>query len=608
MAREKKAVDPGDGPVAAFAAELRRLRDQAGRPSYRQMGKAGNVSYSRLSEADRGYSLPTLDMVVAYVRGCGGDASAVSAMERRWRETRAAVLAGRDGAEPPAVRPLDEQAPPEVGGFRLFGRLGAGAMGRVYLAERGDGEVVAVKLIRPELADDPVFRRRFAHEVRAISAVRSPYIAPFVAADPDPAAGPPWLAAGYVPGPSLREAVAGGGLPAPVVARIAAGLAEALVAVHAAGIVHRDLKPANVLLTAEGPRVIDFGIARALDGTQLTVAGQRVGTPAFMAPEEIEDDRRGGPAADVFAFGAVLVYALTGRPPFGEGPDEQAVLRRVLEQPPDLSEVTDPGLRDLIGRCLEKDPGLRPTAVELAGICQTLLKGVPAGPGWLPGALQEEAAGRTVLAASLRRRPDRSRRRWSGAGVIVFAVVSVTVVSVTVVLPERLPVISPTHLPIISDEDAEPGASSSTATNETPAETGTVAPPAGDVNEQRTVRLHATEPGFASVEIDYWRQELDNPDSAPNGDLWMEPGHLYTVKSAALAKIESSPEATPARCARVTAWTTRIDFSALRAGDQLCARSAEGRYAMLGVGSLPASPRSGGYLVFFGRVWKQMAR
>lgn len=565
MAREKKVVDEADGPVAAFAAELRRLRDRAGRPSYRDMGRAANVAFSSLSQADSGYTLPTAEMVEAYVRACGGDGDLVRDMERRRRRAKAEDLA-RQG-EP--VRPLAARGPLEAGGFRLWARLGAGAMGQVYLGERGDGEVAAVKLIRPELADDPLFRRRFTHEIRALKTVDSPHVAAFMDADPDPAEGPPWLAVAYVPGPSLREAAP---LPPAVVTTIARGLAEALAAVHAAGIVHRDLKPANVLLTEDGPRLIDFGISRAAGGTQLTLTGQRAGTPAFMAPEEIADDRHTGPAADVFAFGSLLVYALTGRPPFGEGPTDQAVLRRVVEQPPDLSGVTHPRLRDLAERCLAKNPADRPTAEDLVRACTAMTGGVPFG------ALHDE----TVIT------PPRRRRRMPLLILIPVLTISVPV-SITVILPQLQPE---------PPADIRTGEPAPTSPPPEPID------PPGEVNEERQVRLHATEPGFASVEIDYWRQELDNPASAPNGDLWMKPGHLHTAKSAALAKIEPHPDATPARCAHVTTWRKSVAFADLRPGDQLCARSTEGRYATLRVESLPTSPQGDGYFVFHGRVWK----
>ncbi|WP_439649146.1 protein kinase domain-containing protein [Herbidospora mongoliensis] len=554
-------------------------------------------------------------MVEAYVKACGGGPELVQEMERRRRRAKAEDLARRREQ----VRPLAARGPLEVGGFRLWARLGTGAMGQVYLGERADGEVAAVKVIRPDLADDPLFRRRFAHEVRALSAVDSLHVASFVDADPDPAEGQPWLAVAYVPGPSLRDASP---LPAPVVTRIATGLAEALAAVHAAGIVHRDLKPGNILLTEDGPRLIDFGISRSLDGTQLTLTGQRVGTPAFMAPEEIADDRHTGPAADVFAFGSVLVYALTGRPPFGEGPTEQAVLRRVVEQPPDLSGITDTRLRDLIERCLAKNPDDRPTTDDLLRTCTALI-------GGSPGALQDETA--VTVTPPRRERPHR-------AGVLFLVlipviVISVTVVSITVILPQirsesafiggdRLTSAPPESTPAAEDTPAV----ASTPTGGTPAAEDTppvastpqpsdpgsrpVETPSGDlpgeVNEERQVRLHATEPGFASVEIDYWRQELDNPTSTPNGDLWMKTDHVHTAKSAALAKVESSPDATPTRCARITAWTNRVDFADLQPGDQLCARSAEGRYAMLRIESLPTSPQGDGYFAFYGRVWKQM--
>ena len=215
------------------------------------------------------------------------------------------------------MEPLTSDDPVEIGGFRLRARLGAGGMGRVYLASTKGGRRVALKVVRPELGDDPDFRSRFRQEIEAAQRVRGLYTAELISADP--AATPPWLVTAYVPGPSLQQAVAEHGpMPAETVILLMAGVAEALQAIHDAGVVHRDLKPSNVLLAPDGPRVIDFGIARAAEATNLTQSGVAVGSPQFMAPEQI----RGlpiTPAVDVFALGAVAAFALLGRPPFGEG-------------------------------------------------------------------------------------------------------------------------------------------------------------------------------------------------------------------------------------------------------------------------------------------------
>jgi serine/threonine protein kinase len=204
------------------------------------------------------------------------------------------------------VEPLQADDPQQVGRYRLVGRLGLGGMGRVYAAAGPDGRRAAVKVIRDDLADDTGFRQRFRREVAAASAVAGLFTARVLDADPD--GDPPWLATEFVEGPSVRDAVLRNGpMSEPALLDLAQGLAEALGAIHAAGLVHRDLKPANVLLSPTGPRVIDFGIARAVDASRLTVTGQIIGTPDFMAPEQIEGVGESGAEVDVFALGSTLV-------------------------------------------------------------------------------------------------------------------------------------------------------------------------------------------------------------------------------------------------------------------------------------------------------------
>ena len=274
--------------------------------------------------------------------------------------------------------PLSADDPAEIAGYRLQARLGAGGMGRVYLALTPGGRRIAVKVIRPELGDDPDFRRRFRQETQAARQVHGIYAAQVLDADPD--ADPPWLATAYVPGPSLQQAVADHGpMPAASVLTLTAGIAEALQAIHAAGIVHRDLKPSNVLLAPDGPHVIDFGIARAAEATTLTRTGMRVGSPQFMAPEQIQD-LPVTPAIDVFALGSLAVFAATGKAPFGEG-SEAAVMYRVLHEPPGLAGCPEP-LRGLAERCLAKDPSARPSPAQIVAACEEADAGqAAAGPG-----------------------------------------------------------------------------------------------------------------------------------------------------------------------------------------------------------------------------------
>ena len=273
------------------------------------------------------------------------------------------------------MQPLTSNDPTEIGGYRLRGRLGAGGMGRVYMASTPAGRPVALKVVRPELGEDQVFRARFRQEIQAARRVHGLYTAQVL--DADPAATPPWLVTAYVPGPSLQEAVAGHGpMPEAMAFRLIAGVAEALQAIHSAGVVHRDLKPSNVLLAPDGPRVIDFGIARALEATSLTRSGMMVGSPQFMAPEQILD-KPVTPAIDVFALGSLAAYAVLGRSPFGEG-HTAAVSYRVLHEAPDLTGCPAQ-LRPLIERCLRKEPAARPAPGQILDYCLART-GATAGP------------------------------------------------------------------------------------------------------------------------------------------------------------------------------------------------------------------------------------
>jgi outer membrane protein assembly factor BamB len=272
--------------------------------------------------------------------------------------------------------PLTADDPRMVGEFRLHARLGAGGMGRVFLGQSPGGRAVAVKVVHPHLARDAAFVERFRREVAAAQAVNGSYAAPVVAAGPDD--DPPWLATAYVPGPSLADmvtaqSISGGPLPDDAVLKLAAGLAEALRVIHACGLVHRDLKPGNVLLAPDGPRVIDFGIARALDGTVLTSAESLLGTPSFMSPEQAQG-QPAGPASDVFSLGGVVYFAATGENPFGTG-HPAVMLYRIVQTEPDLERLPT-RLRDLIAACLAKDPARRPSPAEL---CTALMDVVPPG-------------------------------------------------------------------------------------------------------------------------------------------------------------------------------------------------------------------------------------
>lgn len=284
---------------------------------------------------------------------------------------------------------LQPDDPRELGRYRLLRRLGAGGMGRVYLARSPGGRTVAVKVVRPDLAADADFRERFRHEVDIARAVSGRHTAPVVDADPDAAL--PWLATSYVLGPDLTDVVAAhGALPERTVRALGAGLAAALQEVHGAGLIHRDLKPSNVLLAADGPRVIDFGIARAVDGSRMTQTGVVVGSPGYMPPEQALGQDV-GPAGDVFSLGAVLAFAATGRSAFGDGAaSHAALLYQVVHGEPDLADVP-PSLLGLVRACLLKDPAQRPAPAEV--VAALAPRGVEdVLHDWLPSAVASTIA------------------------------------------------------------------------------------------------------------------------------------------------------------------------------------------------------------------------
>ncbi|MGW0779388.1 serine/threonine-protein kinase [Streptomyces sp. NPDC002913] len=292
------------------------------------------------------------------------------------------------------AKPLEADDPRQIGGIPLAGRLGSGGMGRVFLGVH-EGRYVAVKQVLPSIAgEDQDFVRRFGHELDNLSRLPATATAPLLASDRD--ARPPWLATAYVPGLTLSKALElhGGPLPARTLWLLLREAAAGLVPVHELGMVHRDLKPSNVMLTVEGATVIDFGVARATEQSQLTRSGMVIGTPAYMAPEQATTRRDLSGAADVFALGSVLAYAASGTPPFGDesGP---AVLYRIVHEEPDLEALRelDPALADVVAACLDKDAGARPTAAELVRRAEE--HGPFAAPLWpdsISGDLAEKAA------------------------------------------------------------------------------------------------------------------------------------------------------------------------------------------------------------------------
>jgi Protein kinase domain len=341
-----------------------------------------------------------------------------------------------------ARAPLRAGDPARIGHYRLTARLGSGGMGVVYLGIGWDGSQVAVKVLRPELADDQEFRSRFRREVSALMRVKGVCTVRVIEADTESAR--PFMITEYAEGPSLAEYIDSYGLIGPdMLYGLATGLAEALTVIHAAGIVHRDFKPSNVILTDAGPKVIDFGIAQALDATSLTRTGMMVGSAGFMAPEQISG--RPGPPSDIFVWGVTVAYAATGQPPFGTG-DTHAVLYRVMHGDPDISGVPDP-LRPLVAAALTKDPDQRPTARQLLDQLTSIsMAPVATSPR------AQESPTQTVLAQTWQQTgpgpsgprpagdsPGRFSRRTAAIGTAALAAAAVAAAVVVAILPGHTP-------------------------------------------------------------------------------------------------------------------------------------------------------------------------
>ena len=302
------------------------------------------------------------------------------------------------------VQPLRRWDPERIGPYTIIGKLGAGAMGQVFLARSTAGRLVAVKTIRVELAEEPGYRARFAREVAAASRVSGVFTAAVIQSDAE--ADLPWVATAYVPAPSLSALVRRcGPLPVPAVRWLAAGCAEALQSIHSVGLLHRDVKPSNVLVAPTGPQVIDFGVARVAERVQLTATRGSAGTPSYMAPEQARDATLVSSASDIFSLGATLVFAATGHPPY-QGETSMDILVRLATEPPDLTGVPDE-LTALLTACLDRTPRNRPTEAAILAELGTFAHGAGSGHSYLPDSAM-------ALIAEYQRNPG-----WPAEAIIV---------------------------------------------------------------------------------------------------------------------------------------------------------------------------------------------
>ncbi|MEU6233248.1 serine/threonine-protein kinase [Kitasatospora sp. NPDC047058] len=473
------------------------------------------------------------------------------------------------------MEPLAADDPRQVGEYRLLRQLGAGGMGRVYLGRTAGGRTVAVKVVRHDLAGDAEFRARFRHEVAAARRVGGTWTAPVLDADTE--GGHPWVATGFVAGPALGDAVREfGPLPEPTVRTLGVGLAEALTHVHGLGLVHRDVKPSNVLLTLDGPRLIDFGIARALDSaTVLTQSGQVFGSPGFMSPEQASG-LPAGPPSDVFSLGTVLAFAATGIQPFGSGVSAPVLLYRVLHEEPDLSGLAGP-LRVIVRDCLAKDPAARPTPGQLRerldgdGEAAARL----AHGNWLPASLAA-AVGRSAVQLL-----DLEGEREAGAGEAarggaaaptagpVATAAPATVPAPPTVAPAVPAAAASAVAPVAPVAPAAPAAPVSPASPASPAPDGPPVPPAAPAAAPRSGPAPATPPPAA-------------PTTPPRATP-------VTTGPMATAPVASAPTTAPAAHASTGGWTVVEAARAARAAE--AAKAAPGD----GAAGSPGAPGAPGF-------------
>ncbi|MFD7898701.1 serine/threonine-protein kinase [Streptomyces sp. NPDC059743] len=505
-------------------------------------------------------------------------------------------------------RPLAGGDPATIAGYRISARLGEGGMGTVYLSYTPGGRPVAIKVIRPELAGDPEFRRRFTQEVRAAQQVQGLYTAPVI--DSDTEGERPWLATAYVAGPSLHVAVGRHGpLPVPAVALAVAGIAEALQAIHGIGIVHRDLKPSNVLLASDGPRVIDFGIARAADATSLTRSGVIVGTPAFMTPEQASGAAC-VPATDVFALGQVAVYAATGLPAFGEG-TSHAVLYRIVHEEPSLSGVPEE-LGELISRCLAKDPGARPTPADVIDMCRQ------ASPrtelrrpeSWLPPAVAADI-GRHTATPGPPRPSVRHKRVWLTVAAVLVA--GLAGAGVTALLGND----GTTDQGLDSDVPKQPSQSSSrSGSRSNPVETSTSSGP----SPETTTPTDPEPSRYKAIDIaDGYTMSLAEDPPKPykaesgvnyDGDFgfgsdWVTQFWGFaTPEGNTLVLLRSGQTGSLDTCRSETRYTNEISGESAVKGSQICVVTASGHIGLVTVKGYSPDNSDSTYATVDLTVWR----
>ncbi|WP_049564251.1 serine/threonine-protein kinase [Streptomyces sp. SBT349] len=495
-----------------------------------------------------------------------------------------------DGTKNDVFLPLEPDDPREVGGYRIAARLGAGGMGRVYLSHTPGGRAVALKVIRAEFGEDPDFRHRFQREVRAAERVQGLYTAPVLDSDTE---GPrPWLATAYIPGPSLAEVVGRHGrLPVEAVFRLIAGIGEALQVIHAAGLVHRDLKPSNVLLATDGPRVIDFGIARAVEGTALTHSGVVVGTPSFMAPEQAAGGRV-SPATDVFALGLLASFAGTGTPAFGEG-TSHAVLYRIVHEHPDLSALPEP-LRNLVAHCLAKDPSGRPSPTDLITAARSAAGPPPSAPGdWLPPEVAAELTSHATPLAAAVTPPPRRRR---GALLLAAGATAAVLLAGGGIMAA-----------VLAGGDEGAAEEAPPEEEDGPEErTETTPPPPADPEP-------AHYPGIELAAGDHLFLDQHPVVPRDSGSWNMaeidfryftagDPPRLRTALGNELVLLRPEERGSLATCRAETRSTEAIDMARVTEGSQVCVRTVAGHIALVDITALPAEGET--HLTLDATVWR----